>query len=153
MQEDRPYLGILLMIGFCLLVPVSDVIAKSLTTKMSLGQIVGVRFAVMAAILVPILSVTRGLGSLKLPPWILGLVFTRSVLHLIGTASFFAALRYLPLADALAIAFVMPFLMLLTGKLFLNEEVGARRIIACAVGFLGTMLVIQPSFADVGWPA
>ena len=65
----------------------------------------------------------------------------------------FTALRYLPLADAVAIAFVMPFIMLLLGKYVLGEEVGSRRLIACIVGFLGTLLVVQPSFVDVGWPA
>jgi drug/metabolite transporter (DMT)-like permease len=50
----------------------------------------------------------------------------------------------------------MPFIMLMIGKLILNEEVGLRRILACLVGFAGTLLVIQPSFAAVGlhalWP-
>jgi drug/metabolite transporter (DMT)-like permease len=64
----------------------------------------------------------------------------------------FLALRYLPLADAIAIAFVMPFIMLLLGWFFLGEEVG-RRIGACAVGFAGTLMVVQPSFAAVGAPA
>ena len=57
------------------------------------------------------------------------------------------------LADALAIAFVMPFILLLLGRMVLGEEVGPRRLAACAVGFVGTLLVIQPSFAAVGAPA
>ena len=65
----------------------------------------------------------------------------------------FTALQYLPLADAVAIAFVMPFIMLLLGKYILGEDVGARRLVACIVGFIGTLLVVQPSFANVGWPA
>ena len=43
--------------------------------------------------------------------------------------------------------------MLLMGWLFLGEQVGIRRISACTVGFLGTLLIIQPSFAAVGLPA
>jgi drug/metabolite transporter (DMT)-like permease len=35
----------------------------------------------------------------------------------------------------------------------LGEEVGRRRLAACAVGFIGTLMVVQPSFAAVGWPA
>jgi drug/metabolite transporter (DMT)-like permease len=65
----------------------------------------------------------------------------------------FLSLRYLPLADAVAIAFVMPFIMLLLGRFVLDEEVGLRRLLACAVGFMGTLLVVQPSFAAVGPPA
>ena len=150
MQEDNPYFGVLLMIGFCLLVPISDVIAKVLGTQMSLAQLIAVRFGAMALILLPLLAFTAGLSTLKLPRWILGLTAARTVLHLVGTACFFAALRYLPIADALAIAFILPFLMLLTGKFFLNEVVGARRLLACGVGFIGTLMVIQPAFAQVG---
>ena len=83
----------------------------------------------------------------------LWLTALRTLLHIAAVAAFFAALRFLPLADAVAIAFVMPFLLLLLGRLVLEEEVGARRLAACAVGFLGTLLVIQPSFAAVGAPA
>jgi len=62
----------------------------------------------------------------------------------------FASLQFLPLADAIAIAFVMPFIMLLLGKLFLNEVVGFHRLAACAFGFVGTLLVIQPNFVSIG---
>ena len=84
---------------------------------------------------------------------VLQLAFLRTVLHIFGIGAMYTALQYLPLADAVAIAFVMPFIMLLLGKYVLDEEVGARRLIACSVGFVGTLLVVQPSFAEVGWPA
>ncbi|MGB0716718.1 MAG: EamA/RhaT family transporter, partial [Phycisphaerae bacterium] len=48
---------------------------------------------------------------------------------------------------------VFPFIQLLLGHLFLGEQVGIRRLSACSVGFLGTLLIIQPSFAEVGPPA
>ncbi len=47
----------------------------------------------------------------------------------------------------------MPFIMLVLGRFALGEEVGQRRIVACCVGFVGTLMVMQPSFAEVGWPA
>ncbi len=153
MTEDRPYIGILLMLGFCLLAPLSDTVAKVLIGRLSLGQLVTVRFGVMALILVPLVTAMGGLAALRLPRRVLGLTILRSALHLAGTACFFGALLYLPIADALAIVFVLPFLMLLAGRYFLNEEVGARRLIACSVGFVGTLMVIQPNFAEVGWPA
>jgi drug/metabolite transporter (DMT)-like permease len=84
---------------------------------------------------------------------ILWLTFFRTVLHILGIGAMVTALKYLPLADAIAIAFVMPFIMLLLGKYVLGEEVGHRRVIACGVGFIGTLMVVQPSFAAVGWPA
>lgn len=151
MAQDRPLLGILLMLGFCIVAPMGDAVAKLLGALIPLGQLVFLRFTVQAVVLIPLVAATDR-------PWrmrgrILRLTLLRTVLHIFGIGAMFTALQYLPLADAVAIAFVMPFLMLLLGKYVLGEEVGARRLIACAVGFVGTLLVVQPAFEDVGWPA
>lgn len=151
MTQDRPVFGIVLMLGFCALAPLGDAVAKLLGETVPLGMLVFVRFAIQAMLLVPLVAWTGR-------PWrmqgrIFRLAVIRTLLHIVGIAAMFSALQYLPLADAVAIAFVMPFIMLLLGKLVLKEEVGKRRLIACLVGFGGTLLVIQPSFAEVGYAA
>jgi len=151
MTKDRPLLGILLMLGFCVVAPMGDAVAKLLGQSIPLGQLLFVRFAVQALLLIPV--VWLGRRAWKLQGRVLRLTALRTVLHIFGIGAMFSALQYLPLADAIAIAFVMPFIMLLLGKYVLGEEVGSRRLIACAVGFIGTLLVVQPSFAEVGWPA
>lgn len=139
------------MLGFCLAAPLGDALAKLLYGALPLGMLILARFLFQAVILAPMVAATHR-------PWrvrgrVLRLVVWRTVLHILGIGMMFTALGYLPLADAVAIAFVMPFIMLLLGKYVLNEQVGPRRLIACVVGFIGTFLVIQPSFAAVGWPA
>lgn len=151
MSQDRPVLGILLMLGFCVVAPMGDAVAKLLGQSVPLGQILLIRFAIQALVLIPLVLLTGRLWRMR--GRVLALTALRTVLHIAGIGFMFTALQYLPLADAIAIAFVMPFLMLLLGKFVLNEEIGIRRIAACAVGFIGTLLVIQPSFAQVGWPA
>lgn len=151
MTADRPLLGITLMFGFCLLAPMGDAMAKVLGGTVPLGQIVTGRFAIQAIALLPVVAIL-GL-SLAMRPWQYRLIFVRTLLHIAGIGAMFLSLQYLPLADAIAIAFVMPFIMLLLGRTVLGEEVGPRRLAACAVGFVGTLLVVQPSFAAVGPPA
>ena len=151
MVHDRPLFGILLMVGFCVLAPLGDSIAKLLGETIPLVQLLLVRFVAQSLLFLPYLW-WAGIPIL-LPREVLGPTILRTVLHIIGAGAMFTSLRFLPLADALAIAFVMPFIMLLLGKYVLAEEVGPRRLIACAVGFVGTLLVIQPSFAKVGAPA
>ncbi len=151
MSQDRPLLGIMLMLGFCIVAPMGDAVAKKIGETMPLGQLLFVRFAVQAALLIPIVWMTGRMW--RMSRRVFGLTLFRTVLHIIGIGAMFTALQYLPLADAVAIAFVMPFIMLLLGKYFLGEEVGARRVSACLVGFIGTLFVVQPSFAQVGWPA
>ncbi|MFG6625536.1 DMT family transporter [Sulfitobacter sp. 1A12056] len=151
MQQDRPLIGIALMMGFCIVAPVGDAVAKLLGASVPLGQVVLLRFVIQALILIPIVWNSGRIWRMR--GRVLRLTFLRSLLHMAGIAAMFTALKYLPLADAVAIAFVMPFFMLLLGKFILNEEVGPRRLGASIVGFLGTLLIVQPSFANVGWPA
>ncbi len=148
---DRPFLGILLMLGFCVLAPLGDAMAKVLGADMSVGFLVLVRFTVQAALLLPLVLLLKypmpqGARFIRLTAF-------RTVLHIAGITLMFSSLQYLELADAIAIAFVMPFIMLLLGKVYLNEDVGAHRLAACAVGFVGTLLVVQPNFVQVGLPA
>jgi drug/metabolite transporter (DMT)-like permease len=82
-----------------------------------------------------------------------GLTALRTALQVAGIWLMTTSLLHLPLADAIAIAFVMPFILLLAGHLVLGEHVGPHRMAACAAGFAGTLMVVQPAFAEVGWPA
>ena len=151
MTADRPVLGILLMLCFCLMAPVADATAKLLGPAVDLVLLVTIRMAAQVLICGPVAWTMR--AALPRGRRLLGLTFLRAVLHVLGIGTMFLSLRFLPLADAIAIAFVMPFIMLLLGRFVLDEEVGRRRIAACAVGFAGTLMVVQPSFAEVGWPA
>jgi drug/metabolite transporter (DMT)-like permease len=151
MTDDRPFLGVMLMLAFCVLAPLGDSIAKLLGGIVALGVLVFIRFAVQAVILLPLVAFS-GQGF-RVPKGILIWTLVRTILHILGIGLMFSALRFLPLADALAIAFVMPFIMLLLGHFAMGEHVGLHRMIACAVGFIGTLLVIQPNFAEVGYPA
>ncbi|KMK66821.1 DMT family transporter [Puniceibacterium sp. IMCC21224] len=151
MHKDNPLLGILLMLGFCIVAPMGDAVAKLLGGQVPLAQLLLVRFGIQAIALIPFLLLTR--RSWRLRGRLLALTILRTLLHILGIGMMFSALMYLPLADAVAIAFIMPFLMLILGHFVLGEEVGMRRLLACAVGFIGTLLVVQPAFAEVGWPA
>lgn len=151
MTDDRPVLGISFMLGFCLLAPLGDAVAKVLGETIPLLMLLMIRFLAQAVLLWPIVWWTR--QPVRLTPRYTWLMILRTLLHIIGIGAMFTSLRFLPLADAVAIAFVMPFIMLLLGRFFLNEEVGPQRLIACAIGFVGTLMVVQPSFAEVGSPA
>jgi drug/metabolite transporter (DMT)-like permease len=148
---DRPALGVALMIGFCLCAPLADATAKILAAVLPVAFLVLVRFAAQAAILLPLSLATGRDMRMSRRAW--GLTAVRTALQVAGIWLMTTSLLYLPLADAIAIAFVMPFLLLLAGRLLLREEVGPHRIAACVAGFAGTLMVVQPAFAEVGWPA
>ena len=151
MTQDKPLLGILMMLGFCIVAPMGDAVAKILGASVPLGIILIVRFGLQAVVLIPIVWMTG--RKWRMQDRVFRLMLLRTILHIFGIGTMVLALQYLPLADGVAIAFVMPFIMLLLGHYFLGEHVGRNRILACAIGFAGTLMVVQPSFAEVGWPA
>ena len=147
-STDKILTGVALMLGFCLTAPLLDVAAKLASTSVPVGQITAARFIVQCALMLPFV----GLMGLSLyvarEQWLPLIV--RALLLLFATFCFVAAIRVMPLADALAIVFVAPFIVLLFGKFYLGEDVGPRRVGACFVGFVGVLFVIQPSFAAFG---
>jgi drug/metabolite transporter (DMT)-like permease len=71
---------------------------------------------------------------------------------LIATSStlFFIAIKTMPIADALAIFFIEPFILTILSAVVDKEHVGWRRRIAVAAGFIGVLIVVQPSWSVFG---
>lgn len=147
-RTDHILPGVALMIAFCALAPLIDAASKLAAQGVPVGVIVLARGLVQAALMLPVMLIMG--FSLKLPREALLLTTLRALMLAVSTYCFVAAVRVMPIADALAIAFVEPFIILLIGRFAFGEQVGPRRIAACAVGFLGALLVIQPSFAAFG---
>jgi drug/metabolite transporter (DMT)-like permease len=155
MAKDTTLRGIMLMLTFCMIAPLLDVSAKlAAQGGIPVGQITTARFVVQGMLMLPVVLV-MGL-SLRLTPKALAFTFLRAVFLILSTFSFVSGIAVMPVADALAIAFVEPFILLVLGSLIFGDHVGPRRIAACAVGFGGALLVIQPSLAVFGlvalWP-
>jgi drug/metabolite transporter (DMT)-like permease len=147
-STDQILTGVVLMLGFCLTAPLLDVAAKLASDSVPVGQITTARFVVQCVLMAPFIWIMGLSLRVARGQW-LALVF-RAVLLLVATFCFIAAIRVMPLADALAIVFVAPFIVLLVGKFYLGEDVGPRRVGAALVGFVGVLFVIQPSVAAFG---
>lgn len=145
---DRILPGVALMLAFCVLAPLLDVASKLAAATIPVGQITTARFLVQGALMLPVVLVMR--QSWRMSPYVLGMTLLRAALLVLSTYCFVAAVAVMPIADALAIVFVEPFILLVLGKLLFKDEVGPRRIAASAVGFGGALLVIQPSLVAFG---
>ncbi len=148
MTDDRPVLGTLMMLAFCLTAPLVDTAAKLASDAIPVGQITAARYIAQALILVPVMAVMR--LDFRMQRDEIGHTFLRAGLSVLATATFVAAISVMPLADALAIGFVEPFLLLLIGHFILSETVGIRRLGAAVVGFAGSLIIIRPSFTEFG---
>lgn len=137
--------GVLFMLAALAVLPVMDAIAKALTQRYPVLQVAWARFFFAFLVLLPFTP--RASLALLLRPPRLGLQLARSLCMVLAVLLFFTTLRYLPLADTLAICFLYPLVMIALAALFLGEPVGRRRWIAAFVGFLGALVVIRPGFA------
>jgi len=138
-----------MMIVAMLMLPGIDAIAKWLSGAVSSGQVTWSRFFFQVIFMSPLLLLTRG-------PWwtpALPLHAARGALIALATLCFFTGLAYLPMADAIAIFFIEPLLVTLLSALFFGEALHWRRISAIALGFVGALIIIRPTFADVGYAA
>ncbi|WP_230529916.1 DMT family transporter [Microvirga roseola] len=137
-----PLRGILLLVASTVFFSVSDVITKQLAATLPAGQVAWMRYAVFALLVIPLLGMNGG-GTL-LRSHRPGLQVLRGLGMVGSTIMFTHGLRFLPVADATAIYFVSPILIMALSILFLGEQVGWRRWTAAAVGLVGVLIVIRP---------
>ena len=143
-----PLIGIGLMLMAMAVLPGIDVIAKYMGAQGTpVLQIVWARLTFGAGVTLPFALRQTGWGGLMPSrPLYHGL---RAGLLILATFCFFWSLKFLPIADALAIFFVQPLVVTALSPLVLREHVGPRRWIAVAVGFIGTLIIIRPSFGGM----
>lgn len=143
-----PVKGLLYMIGGVFFLSVMDATAKWLTTGyplpelMFLGRLPAPLFGICLAM------ANGGIATLKTRK--IGWHLVRTVFGIATMATFFYALRLLPLADTVAICFVAPLFMCALSVPILKEKVGPRRWAAIVVGFAGVIVIVQPSGTGFG---
>jgi drug/metabolite transporter (DMT)-like permease len=134
-----------LIAASALIAPGAHAIAKSLGDTISAGQTSCARFFLQLVFLLPLVLVSHSdVGRPSASHAV------RGVLIAATSITFIWALNYMPLANCAAIFFVEPLILTAISALFLGELIGWRRITAVAVGFVGALIVIRPSFEMAG---
>jgi len=129
----------------------NDAVLKWLTGGYSVGQIMFCR-GIFIGIPLTILIWRFG-GVAALTPQHPKGQFLRAGLVIVGTFLFVTGLRYLPLADAVAIAFAGPLFITAMAQPMLGEHVGWRRWLAVFAGFIGIVIIMRPGGSAIQWAA
>ena len=140
--------GIAFLVSAGLFLTTNDGISKWLVPHYPVGQILFVQAALITLITLVVMRF-RGESPLAATRW--RPHFYRGGLYVIGSFAFVFALRYLPFAEVVAIAFAGPLFMTLLGRFFLGETVGWHRLAAVVVGFVGVLFVIRPGTEAMHW--
>lgn len=138
--------GLVYMAVAFFLFAASDAQVKVLTASFHPIQIVWTRqLGLLVGVIV--LLVMKGPSILRTHHPVLQVL--RGALAVLSATLFVFAISYVPLADAVAVSFVAPFMVTVLGALFLREPVGIRRWSAILVGFMGTLIIIRPGLGVV----
>jgi drug/metabolite transporter (DMT)-like permease len=126
-----------------------DSLAKHLTQTYSPVEVAWGRYVFAMALLPVFLSPRRMLRAARTArPW---LQLLRSFLLAVTTCLFFLTVKYIPLADAVAIGFIAPLLTTALAIPLLGEKVGARRWTAIVIGLVGALIIMRPGFETRHW--
>ncbi len=138
--------GLLLMGLGMFLFAGADTIAKLLTGELHPFQIVWTRqLGLLVGALFLLALHGRRLFRTAHPE----MQVVRGVVAALSAAAFVFAVRHVPLADAVAVSFVAPFMVTLMAALILGEPVGWRRWVAVSLGFAGSMAILRPGMGAV----
>lgn len=77
----------------------------------------------------------------------------RTVTSVLTMATFFWALSLMPLANVVALTFAAPLIMTVLSVPMLGEKVEPRRWAAIGVGFIGVLIMLQPTGDGFDWAA
>ncbi|MDE0943490.1 MAG: DMT family transporter [Alphaproteobacteria bacterium] len=141
-RVEAPGRGIACMVVGSLLLTSNDAVVKWVSGDFQVGQILLSR-GLTALILITLILFWRRethLFRIKYPK----VQLTRAALMIASTYLFVNGLRYLPLAENIAIAFVGPIFVTALAPVLLKEQVGWRRWMAVLVGFVGVLVMLRP---------
>ena len=124
----------------------ADMLAKLLTDAFHPVQIIWFR---QLALLIGVMILLSRTGASVLRSGRPGLQIMRGVLAVCSGILFVTAVKYVPLADAVAATFVAPFFLTIMGAVVLGEKVGVRRWSAVVVGFVGALIIISPGMGAI----
>lgn len=141
--ENR--IGILCMSGAMASFILNDGLVKYASQTLPAAQLIFMR-GVMATLLVFVVAHAMG-ATTRLADVMRPTVTSRAVVDSFATMLYLGSLFHLPIANATAINLASPLFMILFAVFFMGDKVGVGRWLAVAAGFLGVLLIIQPSAA------
>lgn len=122
-----------------------DAIAKYLAHWYPVPGIVWARYVSNVALLLAWFAARGELRRLRTARP--GIQFARGLLLAGATLFYFTSLSVLPLADAAAIAFVLPLFIAALAAPMLKERLDAPRLLAIVAGFAGALIIVRPGSA------
>ena len=125
---------------------IQDSLIKYIYEDVALFELYFGRTLIQSIILLSFVLLTKKTIILKTHYPLLTLI--RVVCFFFGFSFFYISLTFMTLAMTSALFFSCPFFMSMFAKFFLKEKIGIRRWSAIFVGFIGVLIVLNPSLEE-----
>ena len=135
--------GILFALGGTVVLSANDLAIKALSDTYALHQVILIRAVIGMALVLAVIWISGG-GFRQLVTRRPGAHLFRVGIVMVSNVTYFVGLSLMPLADAVATAFVAPLFVTLMSAVILGEKVGPRRWAAVAVGMAGVIIMTRP---------
>lgn len=139
--------GILFIILGLSLASLAGAMMKLLTEDFNAFQITWFRFTGFALIMLPIVLIRFGRSVLK--PARPGIQVVRGFSMIASTLTFTIGVQTVDFADAIAILYAYPFLLIVLAVIFLRERVHWTGWLGVGGGFIGVLLIMRPEFRTI----
>ena len=147
-SPKAPVTGLFLAIGGALVLSVNDLAIKSLSGDYALHQVILLRAFIGTALVLGVIWYS-GTGFRQLLTKRPKDHLLRVCIVMVSNVTYFLGLAAMPLADAVATAFVAPLFVTLMSAIVMGEQVGPRRWAAVAVGMLGVIIMLRPGLGAI----
>jgi len=142
MTRHNPLKGILLVCLAVMTFASLDGVTKYLVSSHGVLMLLLVRYWSQSIVLAAWVIPRYGLGVLRVN--CLGLQLLRGLSLLSVSLFFISALRVLPLAEATAVNFLAPLLVVLLAMPVLGERVSFSQCLPVLIGFVGVLIIVRP---------
>jgi drug/metabolite transporter (DMT)-like permease len=133
----------------CAMFPVMNSLVKLLTAVYPFEEVVWVRVTVHLVLVSAVFLPRRGLALVRTRHPVQQLICSLGLLG--ATFFFFAVARYVGVAEAIAISFVAPLIIVFLAWPFLGERITVVRLASVVVGFAGVLIIIRPGSSVFQW--
>jgi len=144
---SHPFRGPLFMVIATGSYLINDTLMKLATEGLPPYQVLMMRGLAAALWGMPLLFVL-GYGR-NLPQLFDGRVLARNLAETVAILCYILALANMPIADASALGQITPLLVLLGASILFGEKIGAVRVALIGLGFVGALMVAQPTMQGI----
>lgn len=138
-----PLAGVFFALGGGVVLSVNDLAIKALSGDYPLHEVILIRAFIGMALVLAVIGF-GGTGFRQLLTRRPKEHLFRVSIVMVSNVTYFLGLAALPLADAVATAFVAPLIVTTMSAVVLGEKVGPHRWAAVAVGLVGVLVMVRP---------